>query len=398
VVTYSTIADLSRDPVSLAMQLAGSFPGLALDAVRIARAPGRVNLIGEHTDYNDGLVLPVAIDLGVSIAFVPTADRRVEVVLAATGERDGFDLDSIGPPRGASIDYLTGVAWVFAVEGVATTGLRGLVAADLPVGAGLGSSAALELAASLALTAGGASSIDPMNLARLAQRAENEYVGVRCGLMDQFAAVFGQAGNALLLDCRSLEHRSVGLPDDEIAIVVCHTGSSRRLETSAYNERRAECDRALAGLTALDPSIRSLRDATPELLEAARDRLDEVAFRRARHVVTEIARVRAVVDALDTLDLDTIGRMFAASHASLRDDFEVGAPELDVLVEIARVTPGVIASRQTGAGFGGCTVSLVRPAAVTGFRERIMAEYPARTGREPTTWEVAPSDGAALLD
>jgi galactokinase len=398
-VTSSTVADLSRDRASLARRLVDAFPGLAPDAVRIARAPGRVNLIGEHTDYTGGLVLPVAIDLGVSVAFVPTGDRRVEVVFAATGERDGFDLDSIGPRRGRSIDYLAGVAWSLAVEGVPTTGFRGLVAADLPAGAGLGSSAALELAASLALTAGAAAwSVDLMVLARLAQRAENEYVGVRCGLMDQFAAAFGRAGRALLLDCRSLEHRPVRLPIDEIAIVVCHTGSPRRLDGSAYNDRRAECDRALAGLAELDPSIRSLRDATPELLQIARPRLDDVAFRRARHVVTENSRVRTVVDALDALDLNAIGRTFAASHASLRDDFDVGAPELDALVEIAIATPGVIASRQTGAGFGGCTVSLVRPDVAAALRERVMVEYPARTSREPTTWQVSSADGVGLLD
>ncbi len=389
--------DLSRDVGALRRRLEASFPGLPLDGMRIARAPGRVNLIGEHTDYNQGFVLPAAIDLGVSIAYVPTLDRQVEVVFATTGQYARFDLDAIGPRRGTSIDYLAGVAWIFMQAGIAMTGFRGLVAADLPAGAGLGSSAALELAAAWALSGGDRPLIEPMALARSAQRAENDYVGVRCGLMDQFATVFGMVDHALLFDCRSLEHRPIQLPTDAVAIVLCHTGSPRRLEASAFNDRRAECERVVTALAARDSSVRSLRDVTPGQLNAARDWLDDVALRRARHVITENARVALVVDALEAADLATVGRLFAESHASLRDDFDVGAPELDALVEIAVSTPGVIAARQTGAGFGGCTVNLVRRGAAADLRERIGITYPARTGRTPRVWEVEAADGAGPL-
>jgi len=396
-VTLPPEVDLARDPAALRRALEASHPGVELDAVHIVRAPGRVNLIGEHTDYNDGFVLPAAIDLGVTIAFVPSEDRRVEIALAASGERDGFDLDAIGRRRGTWIDYIAGTGWALTEAGIETTGFRGIIAADLPAGAGLASSAALELAAAWALTGGVRPSVEPMSLARLAQRAENEYVGVNCGLMDQFAVVFGEAGRALFLDCRTLDHRAVAMPVDEIALVICHTGSSRRLETSAYNERREQCERAVAIIAESAAEVRALRDVTPELLQAAREHLDPIEFRRARHVVTENQRVVATVAAIKRGDLDEVGRLFADSHASLRDDFHVSSPELEALVEIAAATPGVVGARLTGAGFGGCTVNLVRRDAVSGLRGRILELYPARTGRTPTVWEVDAAAGVAMI-
>src|SRR5690349_11336022 len=267
---------LARDPAALAEALGGAVPEVAdrRADVRVVQAPGRVNLIGEHTDYNEGFVLPVAIDLGIAIALLPTDDRRVEVTLAATGETLGFDLDAIGARRGAWIDYIAGTAWALAEAGVPLRGFRGLLASDLPQGSGLSSSAALELASSLALSGGDAPAVDPMTLARIAQRAENAYVGVNCGLMDQFASAFGEPGSALLLDCRTLEHRTVPMPLDEAALVVCHSGSPRRLETSAYNERRAQCEAAVASIAATEPGVSALRDVTPAMLEANRDRMD----------------------------------------------------------------------------------------------------------------------------
>src|SRR5829696_1875402 len=210
-------SDLARDPDALARRLTEVEPLAADDAaaIRVVRAPGRVNLIGEHTDYNEGFVLPVAIDLGIAIALLPTDDRRVEVTLAETGERDGFGLDAIGPKRGSWIDYVAGTAWALGEAGATTRGFRGILASDLPQGSGLSSSAALELASSLALSGGAEPELDRMTLARTAQRAENAYVGVNSGLMDQFASAFGEERSALLLDCRSLEHRTVALPLDE---------------------------------------------------------------------------------------------------------------------------------------------------------------------------------------
>src|SRR5689334_19848732 len=303
-------------------------------SIRAVHAPGRVNLIGEHTDYNDGFVLPAAIDLGITIAFVPTDDRRVEVTLADTGERAGFDLDAIEPASGRWIDYVAGTAWALEEAGLATRGLRGLLASDLPVAAGLSSSAALELVSAWALSRGERPDADTMHLAKIAQRAENEHVGVACGLMDQFAVAFGVADHALLLDCRSLEHRAVPIPAG-IHLVICDSGAPRALAGSAYNARRAECARAVAALRALDPTIRALRDVTPDLLAAGRDRLSDAEFRRARHIVTEDQRVLDTVTALSEGDLETVGVALAASHRSLRDDFEVSSAPLDALVEIA---------------------------------------------------------------
>jgi galactokinase len=367
------------------------------DRTRVVRAPGRVNLIGEHTDYNDGFVLPAAIDLAILVAIIPTDDRRVELTLDATGERAGFDLEAIGPKRGHWIDYLAGTAWAMSAAGLPTGGFRGVLASDLPSGAGLSSSAALELAAAWALSGGERPPIDTMELARIAQRAENEYVGVNSGLMDQFAVAFGRADHAMLLDCRTLEHRAVPLPAGT-RLVICHSGAPRNLATSEYNVRRAECDRAVAALAALDPSVRALRDVTPELLAAGRDRLDETAFRRARHVVTEDARVLATIEALGADDLDAVGAALDASHRSLRDDFEVSSPALDALVEIARSVPGVIGARLTGAGFGGCTVNLVQDDAVPALRRAIETDYPDRTGLTPRVFEVRAADGARRVE
>ena len=362
----------------------------------VVRAPGRVNLIGEHTDYNEGFVLPIAIDLGITIALTPTDDRRVTIRLSETGETDGFSVDAIGPWTGGWIDYVAGTAWAMAEAALPVRGFRGVLTSDLPQAAGLSSSAALELASALALSGGAEPPTDRMTLARIAQRAENEYVGVACGLMDQFASANGVAGSALLLDCRSLDHRPVPLPLDDVALVVAHSGSTRRLEQSAYNERRAQCDAAVAAVAARNTGVRSLRDVTPEMLDAAG--LEPVLERRARHVVGENGRVLDTVAAFEAGDLAAVGRLFDASHESLRDLYEVSSPELDVLVEIAHATPGVLGSRLTGAGFGGCTVTLVRRGSIERLRDDILDRYPARTGLTPRVFEVRPWNGAGVVD
>jgi galactokinase len=375
------------------------FPGAVSlpSEVRVVRSPGRVNLIGEHTDYNDGLVLPAAIDREILIAFAPSDDRRVELELFATSDRRGFDLAALGPPQDAWIDYVAGMAWAMAEAGAPTAGFRGLLESDLPPGAGLSSSAALELAAAWALSDGSPPTLGAMELARTAQRAENEYVGVRCGLMDQFAVAHGVADSALLFDCRSLDWRAVRLPAGT-ALVVCHSGVRRSLEGSAYNERRADCERAVATLSAIEgPTARSLRDVDRAMLDRHRDRLDATAYRRALHVVEENERVIETVQAFEAGDLAAIGRLFAASHASLRDLFEVSSEALDSLVAIAGEVEGVVGARLTGAGFAGCTVNLVRHDAVSSFRAAIEREHPARTGLTPTVLEVQAADGAGLV-
>ena len=309
--------------------------------VRVVRAPGRVNLIGEHTDYNEGFVLPAAIDLEIRIAYLPTADRRVELTRLDTGERQGFDLDRPRTKNGSWLDYVAGTAWALTEAGLPLTGLRGVVASTLPPNAGLSSSAAIELASAWAMLDDGAAAVDRFELARRCQRAENGYVGVMGGLMDQFAESCGVAGAALFLDCRSSEWRPVPLPP-ELDLVVLHTGSPRSLTRSEYNVRRSQCEAAVAALSRGDPSIHSLRDVTPEALAAAAGRLDAVEFRRARHITTENDRVGETVRALEAGDLAAVGQLFAASHASLRDDFEVSSPELDAMVEIAVAVPGVV--------------------------------------------------------
>ena len=367
------------------------------DLVRVVRAPGRVNLIGEHTDYNDGFALPAAIDLELRIALVPSTDRRVEIVLAESGERAGFDLDGIGPAQGRWIDYVAGTAWSLGQAGIPTRGFRGLLASTIPTSAGLSSSAAIELASAWALTDPPGGDVDAMTLARVCQRAENRYVGVNSGLMDQAAEALGRDGEAILLDFRTLEWRPVPLPLERCRIIVCDTGSPRRLSVSQYNARRAQCEAAVAVLAKGDRRIRALRDVTPDMLASIRGRLDEETFRRCAHVVREDERVLRTVAALEAGDLATVGRCLVESHESLRDQYEVSSPELDAMVEIALATPGVIGSRMTGAGFGGCTVALVERGAEARLRDAVLSEYPARTGLTPRVFAVEPVRGAGLL-
>ncbi len=384
----------------LVERLAEIEPRAAADraAIRVVRAPGRVNLIGEHTDYNEGYVLPIAIDRAITIALLPTDDRRVTVTLADDGETATFDLDAIGSRRGHWIDYVAGTAWAMADADLPVSGFRGLLVSDLPRDAGLSSSAALELASALALSGGGEPPTDRLTLARIAQRGENDHVGVRCGLMDQFAAALGGDGAAMLLDCRSLDFRYLPLPLHETALVVIHSGSRRRLDHSAYNQRREQCDAAVAILAGRHPEVRSLRDVTPAVLGEAEGDLGPLLARRARHVVEENERVLDVAAALESDDVDRAGRLLSASHASLRDLYEVSSPELDALVEIAEASPGVLGSRLTGAGFGGCTVTLVRRESVGALAEAVAERYPPRTGLTPQLFEVSPSDGARTLD
>jgi galactokinase len=393
------LPELVRDPDALRDALVAREPMAAADpgAVRVVHAPGRVNLIGEHTDYNDGFVLPVAIDLGISIALVPTEDGRAELTLAATGETGVLDVADAGERRGSWLDYVAGMAWALALARVAPRGFRGLLASDLPQGAGLSSSAALEVVSAWALSGGDRPRVEPMDLVRVVQRSENGYIGLNNGIMDQFASIFGEPGRALLLDCRSLEHRSIALPLEEIALVACHSGSPRKLEASAYNERRAQCEAAVAAIAAIEPDVRSLRDVDPDLLSRVADRLDPLAYRRALHVVDENRRVRATVAAFEAGDLEEVGRQFFASHDSLKLLYEVSSPELDELVRIAALTPGVIGARLTGAGFGGCTINLVHREAVDALREAVLRDYPARTGLTPRVFVVEASAGARRL-
>jgi galactokinase len=386
------------EPEALVAALVAREPAAAADpaAIRIVRAPGRVNLIGEYTDINQGLVMPAAIDREIRIAYVQSGDRRVELTRLDNDERGAIELDVPRERSGTWPDYVAATAWALAEAGLPTGGLRGVIGSTLPENAGLSSSAAIELASAWALLGDAAAGLDRLALAQVCQRAENGYVGVQSGLMDQFASSCGVAGSALLLDCRTTEWQPVAVPDG-LSLVVCNTGSPRRLAGSEYNIRRAQCEAAVAGIQKIDPSVRSLRDVGPELLDAARAGLEPVVARRAEHVIAENGRALATLAAFDADDLHTVGELFAASHASLRDLFEVSSPELDALVEIAVAAPGVVAARMTGAGFGGCTINLVHQDAVAALRDAVLAEYPARTGLQPMILTVRAADGAGIL-
>jgi len=366
---------------------------------RVVRAPGRVNLIGEHTDYNDGFVLPMAIDLETRLEFTSTDDRVVDLVRTETGERVRIDLDERATPetgrRGDWTDYVAGTAWALREAGGPAGGFIGAISGNLPLGQGLSSSAALELACAWALSGGESPLADRLAIALACQRAENEFVGVPCGILDQFAVAFGVRDAALLLDCRSLEHRPVALPA-AAALLLAESGVMRELRGSGYEQRRRECEAAAAGLAAIEPSVRTLRDVTPDLLERARDRLDERLHRRARHVVTENDRVLATVRAFEADDLPAAGRAFLASHASLRDDFDASVPAVDRLVEVAAAIHGVHGARLTGGGFGGAVVVLADAAAADAVIAGIRAGYATPSGHEPVVRRVRASDGAGL--
>lgn len=354
----------------------------------LVSAPGRANLIGEYTDINEGYVLPVGLDLRTVLAGSRTSGRLVLRSLDLPG--DGvveMDLqDGSGPTTGWG-RYATAVVAEIRRAGLAMHGFTGVLASDVPMAAGLSSSAALEVALALALLA---EPVDPGALAQLCRRAENDGVGVQSGIMDQLCSVAAERGCALLLDCRDLSMLQVPLPPG-LAVLVVDCDVRRELSTSAYNDRRAECARAAVQL-----GVDSLRDVTADELDDKASLLDDVTLRRARHVVTENARVVEVVDALHTGDLAALGHLFEQSHRSLADDFEVSIRELDLLAEVTRATPGVHASRLTGAGFGGCTVSLVDAATAGSVRDEVLARYAAASGRTSRGWVSRAADGARV--
>jgi galactokinase len=356
-------------------------------------------LIGEHTDYNEGLVLPAAINREIWIAFEPWDRAEVELTSAGFDETRSFSFEGLSPEtRGAKswIDYVAATAWAMSDAGLPIRGFRGVMDSNIPIGSGLSSSAALEMASSWALAVPGAPRPDAGKMAAISQRGENVYVGVNCGIMDQFASSAGQAGHALLIDCRTNQFKTAPMPDG-LSLVVCETGSLRKLEASAYNTRRSECELGVKLIAEREPGVTALRDVDEAMLARNRDRLPEVVARRCEHVVREDVRVMETVVALRDGDFESLGRLFAASHASLRDLYEVSSAELDAMVDIAVSVPGVVASRMTGAGFGGCTVSLVEHGAEEALRDAVLAQYKARTGLQPSVYIVAAVDGAGAV-
>ena len=380
---------LERSPVDAARAAFADHFGASPEVV--VRAPGRVNLIGGHTDYNDGFVLPLAIDRAVAIALRPRGDRRVRVVSLDFGEETTFDVDALDHDGPGWAEYLKGSAWALAEVGGTLAGWEGVVTGDVPRGAGLSSSAALELATLRAFHAVTGAAWDPASMARVGQRAENGWVGMNCGIMDQMISAAGEPGHALLIDCRTLATEAVPLPAGTVTVVL-DTATRRGLVGSAYNERRAACEAAAAAF-----GVPALRDLPLAELEAGRDRLDATVYRRARHVVTENARTLEAAAAMRAGDAVRLGALVSASHASLRDDFEVSSEALDLIVEFAHTTVGCYGARMTGAGFGGCAVALVDEAATSRFVEAVALAYEAATGRTPALYVTPATAGAAVL-
>ncbi|MFX0062578.1 MAG: galactokinase [Candidatus Hermodarchaeota archaeon] len=360
------------------------------------RAPGRVNLIGEHTDYNDGYVLPVAIDFQIQIAAHPRSDRQVHLYSLNFERATSFSLDNI---TFDSIDswsnYIRGVAFFLEKTGYSLSGIDAVIYGDVPIGAGLSSSAALEVATATAFERINNFNLGGREKALLCQKAENEFVGMNCGIMDQFISCLGEADHALLIDCRSLEYKQVPLNLKDAYIVIGDTNKQRGLVDSEYNTRRQECEEAVRIFAQTLPHVRALRDVTPEQFHQLSDQLPPIVRKRAKHVVFENERVLQAESALHKGDLEEFGHQMNASHSSLRHLYQVSCFELDTMVELARNVPGVFGARMTGAGFGGCIVSIVQAENLDRFKREVGKEYRLRTGLEPKFYTCRASGGTS---
>ena len=356
----------------------------------VVRAPGRVNLIGEHTDYNDGFVLPMAINRAAWIALRPRRDGLVRIHALNFDDVAEIDLSAMHHEDEGWREYVKGVAYILSEEWN-LTGWEGVLAGDVPIGAGLSSSAAVELAAARAFAAVGGLPWDAAHMARVGQRAENEWVGVNCGIMDQMISAAGRRDHALLIDCRSLETQAVPLPAGTV-VVVLDTATRRGLVDSAYNERRAQCEAAAAFF-----GVPALRDVDMGTFRAGSERLDPVARRRAQHVISENERTLAAAEAMRRGDAAELGQLMNASHVSMRDDFEISREEMDTMVALAQAEPACYGARMTGGGFGGAAVALVRASDVEAFVASVSDGYRHDTGLEPQIYICTATDGAAVI-
>ncbi|HEY2867822.1 MAG TPA: galactokinase [Pyrinomonadaceae bacterium] len=365
---------------------------------RLFRAPGRVNLIGEHTDYNDGFVMPFAIDRDTVVAGRRRDDRKIAAVAADLNENATVDLDATPQKKRKSwVDYVEGTARCVEEKFGKISGADILISSDVPIGSGLSSSAALETSIGFALLRLSGIEIDREQLAFAAQRAEHEYAGIRSGIMDQFASSFCTRGNAMLLDCRSLERDQIPFETPEVATVVCDTNVKHSLASSEYNKRREECEEGVRILSRHIPAIKALRDLTIDQLEQFKSDMPEIVYRRCRHVITENDRTLAAAEFFKRHEIADAGRLMFESHRSLRDDYEVSSVELDELVEIAKGVDGVYGARMTGGGFGGCTVNLIRRQAVEKFENEIREKYQAKFGKEPEIYNFQAAGGASEI-
>lgn len=357
----------------------------------VVQSPGRVNLIGEHTDYNDGFVLPMAIDRSAWIALRPRHDRRVVVYSLDFDETATLDLETFAKGEVTWYEYLKGVAWALGEAGYELKGWEGVIAGDVPVGAGLSSSAAVEMVTARAFLALSGRAWDAGTMAKLGQKAENQWIGVNSGIMDQMISAAGKAGHALLIDCRSLETQSLPVPEG-YAVVVLDTATRRGLVGTAYNERREQCEAAARHF-----GVKALRDVSVAEFNARANELDEVTRQRARHVISENARTLDAADAMREDDGIFLGMLMIDSHVSLRDDFAVSSPALNAIVDISLATAGCVGARMTGAGFGGCAVALVMEHYAQAFIPAVASEYERQTGYTPALYLCYPSEGASVV-
>jgi galactokinase len=366
-------------------------------APTVSRAPGRVNLIGEHTDYNDGFVMPAALDFATLTAASQRSDRRLQVYSMIMDDTREFDLDF--PPEGPTgdwSDYVIGVALMLERSGRNLSGADLIVWTDVPLGAGLSSSAALEVSVAHALLTESGLSFDPIEIAQICQRAENDFVGMRCGVMDQYISCCGVAGHALLIDCRTLASRHVAIAPN-LRLLIANSRVRHQHAGGEYNLRRAACEEGVRLLSRYLGPIKALRDVTPEQLEGRRRKLPKLVYRRCRHIVTENARVLEAERALAAGDFAACGRAMNASHVSMQKDFEITCPEVDMLVGLAQTVQGVYGSRMTGGGFGGCTISLVEASAVDKASQILTDGYRIGTGLDVDIFVCEPSNGALLI-
>jgi galactokinase len=378
-------------------EIAAHFKKLFSGRCRIFRAPGRVNLIGEHTDYNDGFVMPAAVAFSTYVAIAARPDRKLFIHSEEFPGNFEFDLDHLPQQRtGAWCDYVLGVASEFQKLGHELRGANLLIHGEVPIGAGLSSSAAVEVASALALMSTSETRLPLPELAKLCQRAENSFVGARVGIMDQFVSCMGRAGHAFFLDCRSLEFQFVPIPAG-IQLVVCNTMVKHDLATGAYNTRREECEAGVRYFAKWDPAIRALRDVSVELLDQHAHDLPLAIRKRCAHVIRENQRTQDAARALIAGDVVRVGELMRESHRSLRDLYQVSCEELDIMVEAAEGLPGFCGGRMTGGGFGGCTINLVREENSQDFAREIAGRYRQKTGIAPDVYLCSAEDGAGEL-
>ena len=383
--------------MNMPARLREAMSDLGAESPVLAKAPARVNIIGEHSDYNDGFVLPMSTAIFTWVAASPRTDRRVQVKSHNIGESRTFDLDSIDHGENVSwVEYVKGVAIELEALGIRLRGADILIDSDIPLGAGLSSSASLELGVAHALLAIAGEKVEATELAMLCQRAERQYAGVQCGIMDQYTLAHAAVGNAILLDCRSLEVVQVPVPAD-IGFILTDSGIRHRLPDGDFNQRTAECAAAVEIIARTAPEISQLRDLQADVLEAHKKELGDVLYRRCRHVVTENKRVLRTVQALEHCDLQELGSLLTACHNSLREDFEVSCDVLDALVTAANSSDGVFGSRMIGAGFGGCILSVTDAGGAAEVAAEIRANYKAVIGQEPWQHIAKPAEPAQVV-